>query len=1157
MRYLLIVALISIKSLCAQTITGKIICKDDKQAAAFATILIDGKGFGTASDENGKFTLTIPKQYQNEQLTISFLGYIKKKIAISTLKTEQQNNIYLAKDVASLTAFSVVARKDFTPKQMLKKVLKNIKNNYSQDTIHFDAYYRETLTENGKYIKYADAVCEFNYAPYQYKKYKWKQLTNTWESPSTLSNLSYNWGERLHRGHFYTYTLKTDELKIIESRSSDNLTKRDLTANIEGGPLGLLAKDRVKFQQYFINKKKFDKFDYVLKEELDSVKKEYNYVLYFTPKTAKEKADTSNKKYKYKYRFRANNQEGKMVIDRNTFAIKSIEYAISKNLKKHLCGFSSMNIRHFDYRIKEDYTLINGTYYLTHIKQQDEFVYADTTDNTVNPYNATLEIFIENIHKKTPANNIKKTELFANSDANQLFDFPLYYADTFWTTYSKNKPQFNIPISIRTDMEEKKVLEKQFADKHKRDTTLKAPIANIIPYKYNIHKQEITDNYAWMKDVTQPKQNKEVMDYITTENKYFDNYFIPLRKQQRNLFSELKRWTEKNYKSLPILKNGYNYYMRYIDDNEYPIYYRKKENSQKEEVILNVQEMAKDKPYYAAGGIKISPNNNIMAYFENTTGNDNYIVRFKNLKTNKILNDSMQQVSGLIWLSDSTIMYSSQEKKTNRTNKISTHQLYSSPKKDNVIKFETDVKFALGMWKSKSKRYIYITSSSATTSEQYFIKIGSNNLKPTLFYPREEKHEYSVTDALGKFYILTNKNALNGKLVSTDTSNFAISKWKTVVAHNKKILLSNFEIFDNYLVLSEKENAQPHIRIINTNTQKSHIIKLKDDFYSIGLGYNPKFNTDTLQFSYSSYITPSSTYHYHMETKEKRLVKRRPWGNTKHSQYKTKRIWATAKDGKKIPITIIYNKYWALNKKEPQKNKLILTSYGSYGSGQSVGFNTSLFPLLQRGFIYAIAHIRGGNDLGQQWYLDGKMLNKKNTFTDFIACSEYLIEEEYVSKGNITIKGGSAGGLLMGAVANMRPELFKAVILDVPFVDVINTMLDDKLPLTTGEYEEWGNPNDKKYFNYIKSYSPYENVKVQNYPPMFFFTGLNDSRVGYWEPAKMVAKLRTLKTDNNILLLKTNINSGHGGDSGRYSYYKELAMKYAIIFDLYKNTPTQ
>lgn len=1153
MRYLLVIALIGIKFLCAQSITGNIICEDDKQPASFATVLIEGKGFGTATDEDGKFKLNIPKEYASEKLTISFLGYVKKSILISSLKASN-NTIYINKNVASLDEFTVVARKDYTPKQILKKVFKNIEKNYSTDSINFDGYYRETLTESGKYIKYADAVCQFNYAPYQYKKFKNKEYTSAWERPSTLSDLPVSWGERLHRGHFWFRTLKKDQAKIIESRSSDNLSQRNLKANIEGGPLGVLGKDRVKFRRYFLNKKNFDKFDYVLKEEIDSLHDGLNYILYFYPKTANEKKDTTIKKWKYKGKFRNNNQEGKIIIDRNTFAIKSIEYAISKNLKKYLCGFTTMNIKHFDYRIKEDYTLINGKYYLTYIKQQDEFVYKDTTDNTTTPYNATIEIFIDNI--KT--NNVKsfpKDSLFSNSDANQLFDFPLYYNDSFWTKYNAERPEFSIPNHIRNDMETKKVLENQFADKHRRDTSLKAPIAKKVPFKYTIHKDKVIDNYAWMKDVTNPKQNTDVMDYINAENDYFDNYFIPLRKQQRSLFSELKMYAEKNYKSLPIKKNGYIYYLKYIGDNDYPIYYRKKEKSDKEEVLLDVQKMAEGKQYYNAGSIVISPNNRIMAYMENTTGNDNYVVRFKDLKTNKILKDSLTYASNLVWVNDSTIIYASQERKTNRTNKIATHQLFANQINDRVVKFEKDVRFGMGVWKSKSKEFIFIRSSSSTSSEQYFIRTNTTDFTPKLFYPRAENHRYGVYHAKDKFYVFTNKKALNGKVVTVDTSDYSMSKWRPLIPHNKKVMLQDFEIFDKYIVISEKEAAQPRLRVLNISTNKSHEIKFKEDYYSVGLGYNPDFDTDTLQFSFSAYIIPPTVYNYHMETKEKRIVKRRKWMiNKKFSPFKTERIWATTKDGKKIPITLLYNKWRALNKKEPNKNKVLLTSYGSYGSGQGVGFNTSLFPLLNRGFIYAIAHIRGGDDMGEQWHLDGKMLNKKNTFTDFIACTEYLIEKEYATKGNITIQGGSAGGLLMGAVANMRPDLYKAIILDVPFVDVVNTMLDEKLPLTTGEYEEWGNPNEKKYYNYIKSYSPYENVAEKNYPPMFFFTGINDSRVGYWEPAKMVAKLRTHKTDKNILLLKTNLNAGHGGDSGRYSYYKSLAMKYALIFDLYKNS---
>jgi len=1153
MRLVLFIILIATKTVFSQTITGTIITNDDKQPASFATLLIKGEGFGTVADENGKFKLIVPPKYKDQTILVSFLGYTTKTLKINELSLTSPNSIYLDRNVASLAQFTLKAHKEYKPKELLRKALKSIEDNYTQDTITFDGYYRETLTENGKYIKYADADCQFYYTPYDNEKHKRKEFTSSFSNSNSLSDLPAWWGARMHRGHFWYQTFIQDQVKIVESRSSNNLSTRSFKANIEGGPLGLLAKDRVKFKEYFLDKKNFDEFDYSLEEKYDSTNKEWSYYIYFISKKANETPPEEKDSWRIKKKFQENNQEGILIIDRNSFAIKSIEYSVNKNLKKFICGYRDNAIRHFDYQIKADYSLINGRYYLTHLKQQDEFIYNDTIENIRTPYNATLEVFIDNIQSKN-VQPFKNEEVFVNVDANQLFDFPLYYNDTFWTKYSSEKPQYNIPNEIRIDMEEKHPLETQFTNKHVRDTSLQAPIAEKKPYSYSIHNKTIKDDYAWLKDVKKPLYNKEVMEYINAENDYFDNYFIPLRKSQRLLFDELKMYVEKNYESLPILKNGYYYYYQYIDENEYPTFYRRNAKTDEEELLLDVEEMAKDKQYYNAGNIDVSPNNTVMSYFENTTGNDDYTIKFKNLKTNELLADSLIKPSSILWINDSIIIYTLQEEKTNRPYKVLKHKLNDNQLNDELIFHEMDELYNLSVSKSKSKEYVFISSSSSNTSEQYFIKMNDTALALNLFYPRELNHEYYITHVNDKFYVLTNHKAPNKRLVVVDTADYAMKKWKEVVPHNNEVFINNFELFDNHIVIHEKEDAQPRLRVINLTTQKDHIIKFKEDIYSVSIGYNPDFNTDTLQFSYSSFLTPNTIYNYNMETQEKIIVKRRKWKENKYSPFKVERIWATAKDGKKIPITLFYSKWISSNKKDPEKNKVWLTSYGSYGASQEVGFNTSLFPLLNRGFIYAIAHIRGGNDLGEEWYLDGKMLNKKNTFTDFITCSEYLIEKEYVTKGNITIQGGSAGGLLMGAVANMRPDLYKAIVLDVPFVDVVNTMLDDKLPLTTGEYEEWGNPNKKKDYEYIKSYSPYDNVTQQNYPPMFFFTGLNDSRVGYWEPAKMVAKLREYKTDNNILLLKTNLHSGHGGDSGRYSSYKDLAMKYAIIFELYKNS---
>lgn len=557
----------------AQTITGTIISNDDKQPASFATILINGKGFGTVTDENGKFQLTIPVKYKNEVLTISFLGYAKKNVIISDLHTDKSNTIYLEKDVANLALFTLTAKRDYKPKELLRKVLKNIPKNYTQDTIIFDGYYRETLTENGKYIKYADADCQFYYTPYDNKNHNRKEYTSAFDDPNSLSDLPMWWGARMHRGHFWNQTFKKDQVKIIEARSSKNLSEKKFKANIEGGPMGLLAKDRVKFQEYFLDHINFDEFNYSFEEKYDSTNREWNYVIYFIPRRANE-APQNEIDWKPRMKLGRNNQEGKIVIDRNTFAIKSIEYSINKNLKKYICGYRNNAIRHFDYQIKADYSLINGRYYLTHLKQQDEFIYNDTIINTTTPYNATLEVFIDNIKSKD-VRPFKNEEVFVNADANQLFDFPLDYNDTFWTQYTAENPQFSIPSSISTDMEEKMVLEKQFSSKLERDTSLKAPIAAKKHFEYNIHDQTVVDDYAWLKDVKNPLYNKEVMDYINAENDYFDNYFTTLRKSQRILFDDLRLMTEKNYESLPLAENGYEYYFKYLDENEYPIYYRK------------------------------------------------------------------------------------------------------------------------------------------------------------------------------------------------------------------------------------------------------------------------------------------------------------------------------------------------------------------------------------------------------------------------------------------------------------------------------------------------------------------------------------------------------------------------------------------------------
>ncbi|MEM8567895.1 MAG: prolyl oligopeptidase family serine peptidase [Bacteroidota bacterium] len=1133
-------------------LSGLVIDIEKSNPIPFAYVTLNGVALGTVTNGEGRFAITIPLQYVNDELLFSYVGYEKKIISIQSLRNRDKIIIKLKPDVKMLNEVVITPRKSMSPKALLRKVIRKIPDNYGNTAVLMNAYYRETIRENGAYIKYADAVCQYHYAPYQNKKYKWKDYGNVWVGASgSLSNYNTYAGSRLHRFHFAHRTLKEDQLKVIDSRSSYDLTKTRMHANIEGGPLGLLGRDRIKFQDSFLGNKMFKRFDYEL-GEVQGENGEWLYLITFKTKITSEKLDALESKKNNKQWRAANTNKllkGKVYINQDDLAIVKYECSVPNNLKKYFCGFTAMAIKHFDYKLEAEYGKIKDRYFLKRLRHEDEFIYKDTITNTTTPYAAVAEVVIKNIQRDSVI-KFKRDEVFANINSNQLYDLPLEYNNEFWETYLAENPTAAIPNDIRADMESLKPLEKQFVDKHKRDENIVPPIAQKKSEKTRIHGETLIDDYAWLKDTRSASSNNEVMDYIEAENKYADNHFIPLRKVQRDLFEELTSRVEKNYESLPTRENGYEYFTTYSSEDEYPIYYRKREGKEEKEVLLDVNKLAEGKEYYSAGGINVSPDTKIMAFYENTTGSDKATLKFKNLSTNVPLTDSLLNTAGIVWVDNGTVLYIEQEPRTNRTFKVKRHVLGTLQKADELVYEEKDKTFSVSLYKSRSKQFIYLSTSSSTSSEVRFLRVDRPDDDFKLIAPREENHLYSISDYKTKFFKYTNKDALNFKILQTDTAVEMSGKWKKHIPHNQEVLINGFLKFDNYTVIREKAEAQNKIKIIENATGNEHYIKFKQDVYNVGFGYNPDTNTDTLQIRFQSMKTPVTTFNYHMGTKKKRLVKIQKVPNMPFSKFiDVKRVWAEAKDGTKIPITLVYRR-WSAGKKAKNK-RLYLTSYGSYGSGMDVYFNHTVFSLLDRGFVYAIAHIRGGDDMGRQWYEEGKLLEKKNTFTDFIDCAEYLIAENYATKGEIVAEGASAGGLLMGVVANIRPDLFKLIILEKPFVDVINTMLDTKLPLTTLEYDEWGDPGNKRYYQYMKSYSPYDNVIAQEYPNMLFITGLNDTRVGYWEPAKMVAKLRANKTDDNLLLLKTDLSSGHGGASGRYSWYKNLAYKYAIIFDVF------
>jgi len=665
------------------------------------------------------------------------------------------------------------------------------------------------------------------------------------------------------------------------------------------------------------------------------------------------------------------------------------------------------------------------------------------------------------------------------------------------------------------------------------------------------------DNYYWMRLTDEQKnaaqkdeQTTKVISYLNAENDYLTAKMKHTEALQEKIYQEIVGRIKQTDESVPYKDNGYWYYTRYEEGQEYPIYCRKKGNmGAKEEVMLNVNELAKGHNYYAIAGLRVSEDNNLLAYAEDSVSRRRYTVYVKDLRTGKLVEDPIPNTEGYVtWANDNkTYFYTKKDSVTLRSRWIIRHKLATDQKNDAIVFEEKDETFYTGITKTKSNKYLIIWSGSTLTNDYQILNANTPDGQFKSFSPREKGVEYTIDHYNDKFYVRTNLDAQNFRLMETPETKTAKENWKEKIAHRKDTLLEEMEIFKDYLVLTERANANTHMRVIDQKTGKKHYLDFGEPAYTTYPSINMDFDSEWLRYGYTSLTTPNSTYDYNMRTKEKKLLKQQEVvGGYKPEEYQTERVWAKAKDGTMIPMSVVYKK----GIKKDGTNPTLIYGYGSYGYSMDPTFSITRLSLLDRGFVYAIAHIRGGQEMGRQWYEDGKMFKKKNTFTDFIDCSEYLIQEGYTKPEKLYAMGGSAGGLLMGAVVNMRPELYHGVIAEVPFVDVVTTMLDESIPLTTGEFDEWGNPKVTESYMYMAEYSPYDQVKAQNYPNMLVTTGLHDSQVQYWEPAKWVAKLREMKTDNNTLLLRTNMETGHGGTTGRFKVYRETAQEYAFIIDL-------
>lgn len=680
----------------------------------------------------------------------------------------------------------------------------------------------------------------------------------------------------------------------------------------------------------------------------------------------------------------------------------------------------------------------------------------------------------------------------------------------------------------------------------------KAPIAEKKEHWRILHGDKVLDNYYWMYDFFgKGPDSTKVVDYLKAENAYLDQVMAGTKQMQADLFTEMKNRIKEKDESVPVFKNGYFYYTRTEDGKQYYKYCRKKGSlTAKEEILLDVDKMAEGHAYFAATGFDISEDNRYLAYGEDLVSRRQYTIRIKDLQTGQLLPDAIENTEGdPCWAKDNkTIFYTAKNPVTLLSEKIKRHTVGVDPKKDVLVYEEKDKSNYIGVEKSKNNQYIFIASMATMSAEMRFVDAAKPTEPFRVFQPRMKDVLYSVIPLADRFLILTNKDdAKNFKLMECPLDKTTATSWKEIIPVRKDVLLQSVEEFRDFIVINERKDGLVKLRVRSLKDNSEHYLDFGEPAYTANFGANPEYNSTNLRYGYTSLTTPFSTYDYNMVTKVKTLKKQQEvLGGYDPKEYVTERLYATAKDGTKVPISLVYKKGFKKDGKAP----LLLYGYGSYGMSMDASFGSTRLSLLNRGFVFAIAHIRGGQEMGRMWYEDGKLMKKINTFTDFIACGEFLVKEKFTSREHLYAQGGSAGGLLMGAVVNMAPELWHGVIAQVPFVDVVNTMLDESIPLTTNEFDEWGNPKEKEAYFYMKSYSPYENVSRKNYPNILVTTGLHDSQVQYFEPAKWVAKLRAMKTDQNMLLLHTNMEFGHGGASGRFDYLKDLALNYAFLFTL-------
>jgi len=1108
-------------------VSGKILDNNNFKEIPYVNIYVEGSTMGTITNKDGDYELKIPLKFKEKVLVFSCIGYETQEHKINSIL-----NVNLKEKLIKLEEVTVNPIK---PIELLQQAIKKIPQNYPTNAVYYDAFYRSLTKENNKYVRLLEASCIYNYASY-IEIFDITNAQKMYFRKNKNYNCSFNEGMN---NWFDLYVNPNDQVKIIESRISEDNSSLGNEILLVGGPLNLIATDKVKYLNAFLNKKHFNHYKYSEEKTVSFDNKDV-YVVSFKPKLIQFR-DKNPGIIKFVNRRKYLNAEfeGKIYIEAENKAIIRIEYNIvyKNSLRKRYP---------YPYSVRIDYKQIKNKWYLSQIlRKRSNKEYLGKNDTL----SVEEQLIINNVRLNN-INNFSKSEIFPHSRFNSLYKVPMNYNQEYWDKYNivtHNKIQTKAII----DLEKNKALVQQYKDMQVRNDSLPTPVAIIKDSSIKIHNRIIMDEYKWLENI----DDENVQQYIKKENKYTYNYFIPYREIQNTLFKEMSGTNKKQNGIYNKKKNNdYEYYQRYKPELEYPILCRKKNViNAKEEIMFDFNAWADNYDYFNAFIMDISPDNKNIAIGVDKDGSENMTCFFIDTKQKTIKKDSINNIWNLVWINNEIFFYVVQDS-LNRPSSVFKHKLNQGFSQDKLIHYENDKYFDVNIRKSELANYIFLEIFNYNTSELRYIDINKPNESFKIFYPREKTHFYKVKETKNEFYVISNKDAINNRLFKTLKNNTNFKNWKEVIPTRADTLLNGFYITQNYLILSEIHNVKQNLRIINLKKNVSNKIKIKEQFYSLNL-LEHNYYSNKLKINVSTFIKPSRIYEFNMISKKMILLEEDKIENYLPKDYRVTRIWATVTSKTKIPITLIYKKEYTkeingikrkVKTKINGKNPLILEAYGSFGNGIFPYFSRDRLSLLNRGFVYATAHVRGGNELGNEWHKSGKLLNKKNTFDDYIACAEYLINKHYTDSNLLFGLGGSAGGLLMGAVANKKPELFKGIILEYPQVCQLDALKD-----STMNHGEFGNPYKKEYFKYIHSYSPYENIKKQKYPAMLLISGLKDERVKYWQATKMTARLRKNNISNLPILLKT-YNSGHIGQSGRDSYYRSMALEYSFFLSLLK-----